>query len=142
MNKIDAMDIVEFLRARLDEDEQVANTAIARLAENDPFTQEWRFGARMGGFGGLINRAGTRTAISPTPESSHINRHGPARILREVAAKRLVIEAAIEATSLDMLLDSERRVGIRDENAEPLVGDIILEALASAYSDHPDYRKD
>lgn len=121
------MGIVEFLEARIAEDEAVAKAALAMLGENDPFTQEWQFGESMGGFGGLINRAGTRTAISPTAESKHINRHGPVRVLQEVAAKRKLIKAIEELVQHAYGRDS----------AEAIESE--LAPLAAIYADHPDF---
>lgn len=123
------MTIVEFLEARLAEEEAVAKAAFARLSENDPFTREWQFGESMG-FGGLVNRAGTRTALSPTAESKHINRHGPVRVLQEVAAKRKLIKSIEELVQHAYGRDS----------AEAIESE--LAPLAAIYSDHPDYQKE
>jgi hypothetical protein len=65
--------------------------------------------------------------------------YGPARVLAECAAKRAIIEQADEATGLDMSVDNDRLVGIRDMAKEPYCGDLILRSLAAVYSDHPDY---
>ena len=122
------MGIVEFLEARIAEDEAVAKAAFARLGENDPFTQEWQFG--MGGFGGLVNRAGTRTALSPTAESNHINRHGPVRVLQEVAAKRKLIKSIEELVQHAYGYDSAGAI------------ETELAPLAAIYSDHPDFNEE
>lgn len=110
------IELIEFLRARLDEDEQAARDALA-AAESG-----WWW-----------------TDPESAPER-HVSRHGPARTLREVAAKLVIIDAADQATGLDMSVDMDRRIGQRDEATEPYVGDVILRALASVHSDHPDYR--
>lgn len=107
------MKIEEFLNARIDEDEAAAGAAAG---------SSWV------------------TVIIDRSTGEHIVLHDPTRVLREVAAKRAIIEAADEATGCDMQVDSEFRVGTRDESEEPYVGDVILRALASVYSDHPDYR--
>jgi hypothetical protein len=70
----------------------------------------------------------------------HVARHDPARVLREVDAKRRIIEAAEDASGIDAQLDGQLRVGRRDEAIEPYVGDVILRALALPYADRPDYR--
>lgn len=49
---------------------------------------------------------------------------------------------ADEATGLDMSVDSDRRIGVRDETQEPYLGDVILRALAAIWADHDDYRAD
>lgn len=71
--------------------------------------------------------------------AAHVARHDPARVLREVAAKRAILELADEASGLDMQVDHEFRVGERDTKEEPYVGDLILRQLAQAYSDHPEF---
>jgi len=68
--------------------------------------------------------------------------HQRARVLAECDAKRRIIEAADEATGLDMQVDSEFRIERRDERQEPYIGDVILRALALPYADHPDYREE
>ncbi|NHP18122.1 hypothetical protein G8767_31810 [Rhodococcus sp. IC4_135] len=105
------MKIEEFLTARLADDDMHADKADLRDIE------------KFGGVPIYMNVPGTS-----------------ARTRREVAAKRAIIEAADEATSCDMSVDSDRRVGSRNMVEEPSVGDLILRALASVYSDHPDYR--
>lgn len=70
----------------------------------------------------------------------HVETWNPARVLAECEAKRQIIEQAAEATGLDMQVDSDRRVGRRDESTEPYVGDVILRALALPYADRPGYR--
>jgi hypothetical protein len=72
-------------------------------------------------------------------DSDFVDRHDPARVLAECAAKGRIVELADEATGLDMRVDSEWAVGARDEVAEPYVGDSILRALASVYADHADF---
>lgn len=107
------MTIEEFLKARIDEDEA---TVVAAAGSS------WV------------------TVIIDRSTSKHVVIHDPARILREVAAKRAIIEAADEATGYDMSVDLDRRVGSRNMVDEPYVGDVILRALAAVHSDHPDYR--
>jgi hypothetical protein len=58
----------------------------------------------------------------------HIARHDPARVLREVQAGRKI------------LADYEGTRAITGDNDEYVAGlSAALSALASAYSDHPDY---
>ena len=68
--------------------------------------------------------------------------HDNDRRLREVAAKRAILELARHANDLEMQVDSEFRVADRDENAEPYTGDLIQRHLAAVYSDHPGYRQE
>lgn len=131
-------DLVEFLRARLDEDEQLAR--VATTVSPAP----WRVDAAAGA---VRDVHGTEVAghwralpaLAGTVGPDHIVRHDPTRALADVTAKRKVVELAEEATGLDMQVDSEFRVGSRDSEAEPYVGDLILRQLALPYASHPDY---
>lgn len=61
--------------------------------------------------------------------AGHIVRHDPARVLREVAAKRrLLAEASAYSPELE-----------HGDNGE-WAFDLAVRALASVWSDHPDYR--
>jgi hypothetical protein len=137
-------DLVEFLRARIDEDAQMARKTSAKCwhAEihhhrrtNEPVLYEVHPVAELEGNGdGGVTTAG---------DAEHIARHDPARVLREVEAKRRILDEVVdEATSLDMSVDNDRRVGFRDEASEPYLGDTLLRLLANPYVDHPDYRSE
>lgn len=130
--------ITEFITARLDDDEAAAQRAQAVCSP------QWAPN------GSLLMYLDD----SPTPFAEclasvehyrqddaldHIARHDPARVLREVEAKRAILELADEATGLDMSVDIDRGIGPRDKAAEPYVGDLIIRQMAQAYSDHPDY---
>lgn len=73
-----------------------------------------------------------------TADGAHIARHDPARVLREVVAKRALLrrhEIAVDAAEVaagTVLAGAARlrRAGFED----------VLEHLASVWSDHPDYR--
>ena len=112
------MDPAEFLQARLDEDE-----ARAKKAQD-----EWNAEYAMYEWEDL-----------PDEVFAHARTHDPARVLREVEAKRAILELAKEASGLDDTVDAEFRSGPRDTASEPYVGDRILRALATVYRDHPDY---
>lgn len=118
------MEIVEFLMARLDEDEQVARDASGDTIvgqpgawEPSPAGDEWEATCtdgydeellvalrpglprppdiRGGRWGAIVStnpdRRGQNEA-SPMGAFRHAARHDPARVLREVAAKRAIIE--------------------------------------------------
>jgi hypothetical protein len=70
---------------------------------------------------------------SPTPEeAAHIARHDPARVLREVAAKRAVL-LALYATG---------RPTTMSEQPSPTasLARLALRHMAAVWSDHPDYK--
>jgi hypothetical protein len=62
---------------------------------------------------------------------AHIARHDPARVLREVAAKRAILARYEErpANLGDSLQQGQECMGLL----------YAMEALAAVYSDHPDY---
>jgi Family of unknown function (DUF6221) len=133
-------DLVEFLRARLDEDEAVAQAAVipAHDAPNaykpHPPLSRWRYSD-----GGEVeidyddpgpypepwrvtqDSEGLSPAICYETHGHHIARYDPARILAEVDAKRRIIE-------------HHRPDDICDEACT------TLRLLALPYADDPDYR--
>jgi len=126
---VTAPTLTEFLLARIAEDEDVARSADTG-ARWEPVA--------LGVLGHPRNGYMVAEQVE-TEQGMHIARHDPARVLAECEAKRRIMEAADEATGLDMQVDGEFRVGARDETAEPYIGDVILRALALPYADHPDH---
>jgi hypothetical protein len=104
------MKLTEFLNARLDEDEAVAQRAHASTPGR-----------------GLFNGPGLDPVI---PRD---------RLLAEVEAKRRIMRLAYEATGLDMDKDLDRAVEAREKSGIAFVGERMLMALAAPYADHPDY---
>lgn len=126
--------LAEFLKARLDEDEQAARDAGADtwtasdsgLYHEDASTQPGPFAVDGYGYLGA--------------EGIHIARHDPARVLREVEAKRRI-----------MALHTIRSGTGGDWDTDPAAicnecGGLYpcetLELLALPYADHPDYREE
>jgi hypothetical protein len=111
-------DLVAFLNARLAEDEEAA-----RRATDGPWHQA---GMSVRGRGRAYGtgKEDVILVIRHTwpQEAAHICRHDPARVLREVAAKRAILSSYTAAPDW---------VGRED------VGH-----LAAVYSDHPDYREE
>ena len=121
------MTIEEFLQARLNEDEA---WACETEAAQD----------RDASFGRITVRRWLPAFPPGKPYRDPWPLPGePRLVLREVAAKRAIIEHAADANALDVQVDGEWGVGARDELADPYVGDLILRALAAVYSDHRDY---
>lgn len=148
------MSIIEFLRARLAEDEAVARAAIVpehtgEYHPHPPFA-EWVYhpggeveyansshdvplhGGRMGTSGPAYVTM-DHEGLLPSVEDDvgpHIARHDPARVLREVESKRRIV---------DWECRYRTTVEKRGEDwAHRATGP--LRALASVYADHPDYR--
>jgi hypothetical protein len=113
-------DIVEFLRARLDEDERIARAAACDDEGNSDLTWSgWHLG-------GQLEEAGWSYPEGVVREA-HILRHAPASILREVAAKRRFIEqhAPPDPHEPGKCPDCD-----------------MLYAFAAIHAEHPDYRQE
>jgi hypothetical protein len=134
-------DLVAFITARLDEDEAVADAGARRAG------MPWRAGPQPGTPGGLvIDDLGLVGSTGGRYAADHIARHDPARVLREVVAKRALVKrhrpevAGYGPLEDDLYCKAESS----DEDlwyAKPWPCTDIL-ALAAIYSDHPDYREE
>lgn len=120
------MDIADFIRARLDEDEQIARAASGNTVVGEPGNwqpsptgDEWEADSSehgdeellvalrpglprppdvMGGYWGAIaSWEDTESGVDgPRDEFQHAARHDPAAVLRDVAAKRGMIRLAFQ----------------------------------------------
>ncbi len=139
------MDLVTFLRERLDEDEAAA-AATDGATEG---TRRWQ--TREDPTEGLpdhvdvtveagedwwIVECCTGSLADRRAVAEHIARHEPARVLREVAAKRARLEAWQNA---------RRQLDRRPDSVTAGVYGIhgwLLRIDAAVYADHPDYDKE
>jgi hypothetical protein len=136
-------DLVTFLRARLDDDEQGARGADVKQGDPDWFVS--RVAAAPGRSTvrsqrdkrpiARIEHVGDDEApdniLDGYAAAEHIARHDPARVLREVEAKRRIIDAC------------DRRVpggGVRWLDVASARDVEIMRALALPYADHPSFR--
>lgn len=139
-------ELVDWLRAQLDEDARVARAA----AEGHP-VGSWRPSEPFETTSGVLANADARdVVIGPVgnwtgqvagdhegfgavhvTDAEHIARHNPARVLREVAAKRAIVDAAGWAREAE---NNDYTAGW----AEGLEHSLYL--LAVAYDDRPGYR--
>lgn len=126
------MTLVEFLLARIAEDEADARKAAVdeggRWLVGEPFYIYASFGEhgdRMGGWSGLTDLR--RMCIA-----DHIVRHDPARVLVECDAKRRIVESYQQAAG-DEEMPAEWNDGY-------VCGqEFMLKLLAQPYADHPDF---
>ncbi|GAA0347789.1 DUF6221 family protein [Actinoallomurus spadix] len=126
-------DLVEFLRARLTEDEQTA-LAVPVGSINLP-PAHWSAGSGPLGEGWVL---GTKEDINAhsAEAAEHIARHDPARIVREVQAKRRLLDQLYpEIKGADEAIEGEW-------NRNPYNADGLLELLALPYANHPQYREE
>ncbi|QCX81079.1 hypothetical protein C9F11_37480 [Streptomyces sp. YIM 121038] len=127
-------DLVQWLRAQLDEDER-----IARAARGVEFCKDGRWVTRgpfEEGLGGIHSEAGEAILGEeenvPFAVADHASRHDPARVLREIGAKRDLLRVAKAARDYHETFTS----GF----ASALEGTLRLFALA--YADRPGYREE
>jgi hypothetical protein len=128
-------DLVAFLRARIDEDEQIARAATPGPWRHDPtkhhhivgtpLFEEAVFAGERGASAVCVAGTGETDDRQSMADAAHIARHDPARGLREVRAKRGAL-----AMIVHLLADDDT-----DETAR-----WMLCLLAFPYADHPDYR--
>ncbi len=132
-------EITAFIAARLDEDESAAGAGARRVG------MPWHAERQPGTPGGLvIDELGLVGSTGGRYAADHIARHDPARALREVVAKRALIDeiGAYEA-------EIDRETGCCHKAGEILAGKCHLKPgridglrhLAAIWSDHPDYRE-
>lgn len=154
------MNITDFITARLDDDEKIALAAIECNRSDYREPGVWTFDdgkeraeqESQRRFGGRIKVAihstvrGMRNYIDHSgnphlynPEMEHIARHDPARVLREVQAKRAIL-ALHTATDGGSACEGCGTVGVCDDWVTDDVNDCpMLHALANVYADHPDF---
>lgn len=119
-------DLAEFLRARLDEDEEAA-----QAAKPGPWHADG---------GGVYAKHPVDEVVDYSTSADHIARHDPKRTLIEVEAKRRNIEQ--HGSTTGYVFDDDD-----DALACRCCGDLTvaypcgtLRLLALPYADHPDYR--
>lgn len=144
-------DLVEFLRARLDEEERVAQAAGGAWVYGPAVN--WVLAAVEEGSSGPAHRV---ACVLVEGEREHIVRHDPARVLRDTAARRQILGFYTSAV--------EDRVVLRDRMREVIHSDPdefaklhrreselieaaqrmspVVQVLALSYADHPDYREE
>lgn len=146
---MDRMTIVEFLEARIAEDEQIA-TAASHPGWPWPSGEdlgEWIVSDRghLYAGGSVRTHYGVMDDGDETSEElvRHMAQQDPARALREVAAKRAIIAASKDTYAGPPWEDADIESGAADVwDGRQTSYREVLANLASAYSDHPDYRKE
>jgi Family of unknown function (DUF6221) len=125
-------DLVAFLTARLAEDE-----ATARVL----FAEQWEVNEHADGDFTVCFRP-EPLLIDPRADmwlkdvAVLVARHDPARVLREVAAKRLILAEIVPLIDgMDAQIHSEWGFGPMTDYES----DALLRIMAAVYSDHPDY---
>lgn len=124
-------DLVAFLRARLDEDEQWALLTAAATAAQE--VRPWRFDRED-----VFAEGGERMAVARSKSvAPHIARHDPFRVLRDVEADRKLLAEYQQAEAKRPHDDAEYAHGYADGLADGLL--LAVKIRAARFSDHPDY---
>lgn len=126
--------LMQFLRARLNEDDAAARAASWDEWDGSHWTAHHR--EQYDGRWAVIDRAAEGVIPTVAPQAAddagvaqHIARHDPARTLREVETKRAIVD------HIGRELDATDTPWWYDDKLTPILG-----ALALPYADHPDYR--
>lgn len=138
-------DLVEFLRTRLDEDEQAARAAAERIGPTWGTQVKWvpdidaipdaEWDNELGLPRNAVGFYGTEA------EHEHLKRWTPARVLRDIEAKRGVVaryEFACREAAQPGISEEERETRVQVGGA---LQSCVL-CLAAPYVDHPDYREE
>lgn len=157
------MDIAEFLSARLDEEH--ADALAAQEADPAPWrantSREGSTDQRNGHGSGLVIAAddvalwdceGSNTLCMTAPTARHVARWDPAHVLRDLVAKRAIVEDYVTTCQVrdeaDARIRDARASGRIDSTAlddwarasrEASIMEGIVLLLASPHEEHPDY---
>lgn len=115
------IELIRWIGEQLDEDEHIAREAGER-------SMAWRLVTPLDGA-----ELGDAWWLNP-PEKYHAERHDPARVLREIEAKRRILYLAVQlpkVTASTDMFDNHR-----DAWAE------VIKQLALPYADRPGYREE
>lgn len=126
-------ELVEFLKARLDEDEAAAKAA----GEFDGETWVARGDAVLENVPDGTRGEWIAQRCEDDDTAAHIARHDPARVLADVAAKRAILDGY---RMLAWVLGDEDAPGTLKDREFILRG--VLKRLATVHARHPDYRQE
>ena len=125
-------DLIAFIRARLDQDEQTARAATPGpwVAVRDPYPDSWSIVSTSGDVVGPDYQG---SAASREEDAAHIARWDPARVLAEVDAKRRMVARCV-VWIRDAHAGGPRAVHLR------IAADLMLRDLAAPYEHHDGYQ--
>jgi hypothetical protein len=150
-------DLVAFLRARLDEDEQVARAATGEeWGAVNPSQPYVIFDVDAFRENKTLESVGRLASVERAEDRAHIARHDPARVLADIHAKRRAIApyaAALEERGplrdrIRAVLHKDHKEFARLHRQESELIETerryrpIVQALALPYADHPHYRQE
>jgi hypothetical protein len=144
-------DLVEFLRAQLDVEEQVAREATMGPWQNAPTashhatatgrTEEAVFAAPPDKGATIVATTGVPSERQNLVNAEHIARHDPARVLRDVEARRALLDEHHDVNdgSCGTCVDGQWGYPTHGGSSPQRFPCRTLRLLALPYADHPDY---
>jgi hypothetical protein len=124
-------ELVDFLRARLDDDEK-----LARAASPGPWHVDEDSDEILAVDGIVVAEGFALSGRQLRATIQHIARHDPARVLAEVDAKRRIAKVHERLPDAEFCVTCDAPSGIPGEPS----GCATLRLLALPYANHPDYR--
>lgn len=131
------MELVDFLRARLDEDEAAAKAATpGPWSVNDESYAETIYAPDGTAVVGGGRWGGEASVFESTDDAIHIARHDPARVLAEVESKRRTLDDVVpQIDGMEDRIDGEWGAGDPTERESVT----LLRLLARPFRAHPDF---
>lgn len=136
-------ELVEFLRARIDEDEAMARAAVTEDADAtwEQVDPEELPGMIQGAGGGLVTYD---DGYPSGAQARHIAHQDPRRVLRGSKAKRAIVDWCVEVIG-DRDLDGYAQSGILADDKNALAVTLAVETLrnlATIDPEHADFREE
>lgn len=136
------MTIEEFIRARLDEDQAAANGAREDWgAEWQACGTWWLEGVQHYTVSDIARGELGHVAYAYEENVTHIARHDPARVLRQVA----MLRAILHLHRSEETADKPPFLVCRHDQVAQMTGlypCLTVQHIAAMWSDHPDYRQE
>lgn len=125
-------DLIAFIRARLADDERIARATVPKGMRVDDTTAAWSVSEFKWALGGPDH-----FSFPDDDDIEHAVRQDPARALREVDAKRLLLRLVLDLRAAYQ--DDPCNGARQSDNA---TASHILGILALPYADHSEYRQE
>lgn len=124
-------ELITFLRARLDEDERTARSTMWDGSENVP---DWHLSASA-----TVETGGDTLYVGDRTVANHIERHDPARVLRDIEAGRRILSLYVASRERDEWM--RQATGEAPTALATAAYGEALKALALSHADHEDYQE-
>ena len=132
-------DLVRWLAEQLDEDERIARAATSGpwTLDDESYPETVYSAAKVDVVAGG-RWGGEASVFESTADAQHIVRHDPARVLREIDAKRKLL--ALHEPGETEYVDGDVCMVCSERGEGPYYPCVTLRLLALPYADRPGYR--